>query len=187
MKAGADIKEIRLGFPAIPPELLVARRREQLAQQLQKAYMHERKAQEERVKTEQARATADKQPLLVEAEIEVRRSKEFAIARKNEGQGEKDKLELIARGQQKQVDVLGRDKVVELRKFEITLKMVMEFLGKNPEVLTTAIANAHKFVPDRVFTLGGESGGGLAGAFGILGDFLSDRKGDEPKPKKRNK
>ena len=184
MKAGVDIKEIRLGFPAIPPELLVARRREQLAQQLQKAYIHERKAQEARIKTEQARATADKQPLLVEAEIEVRRSKEFAIARKNEGQGEKDKLELIAQGQAKQVAVLGQNKVVELRKFEITLTTVIDFLDKHPEVLTTAISNAHKFVPDRVFTLGGESAGGLAGAFGILGDFLSDRR--EP-PREKSK
>ena len=157
-----------------------------LAQQLQKAYRHERKAQEERIETEQARATADKQPLLVEAEIEVRRSKEFAIARKNEGQGEKDKLELIALGQRKQVDVLGRDKVVELRKFEITLKTVIDFLDKHPEVLTTAISNAHKFVPDRVFTLGGDGGsGGLAGAFGILGDFLSDRTSDKPKAKSK--
>ena len=123
--------------------------------------MNERKAQDERIKTEQARATADKQPQLVEAEIEVRRSVEFAKARKNEGQGEKDKLELIARGQQKQVDVLGRDKVVELRKFEITLKSIMDFLGENPEVLTTALANAHKFVPDRVFTLGGDSGANI--------------------------
>lgn len=182
MKAGVDIKEIRLGFPAIPPELLVARRREQLAQQLQNAYMNERKAQDERIKTEQARATADKQPQLVEAEIEVMRSIQFAKARKNEGQGEKDKLELIARGQQKQVDVLGRDKVVELRKFEITLKSIMDFLGKNPEVLTTALANAHKFVPDRVFTLGGDSANSLAGAFGILGDFLGGPKETKSAP-----
>jgi len=34
LKAGVEIKEIRFADPAIPPELLVARQREQLAQQL---------------------------------------------------------------------------------------------------------------------------------------------------------
>ena len=174
MKAGVDIKEIRLGFPAVPPELLVARRREQLAEQLEKAFINEKKAQEERIKTEQARATAEKQPQLVEAEIEVRRSKEYAKARKNEGQGEKDKLELIALGQEKQVLVLGKDKVVELRKYEITLKTIMDFFSEHPEVLTSALSNAHKFVPERIFKMGGEDGGdSFTGAAAVLGDFLS--------------
>ena len=187
LKAGVEIKEIRLGFPAVPPELLVARRREQLAQQLKLAFMQEKQAQNERIKTEQAKATAEKQPALVEAEIEVRRSKEFAKARKNEGQGEKDKLELIAKGQARQVSVLGQEKVVELRKYEITLKQLMDFLNAHPEVLTTAISNAHKFVPDRVFTLGGEGGGnGLAGALGVLGDFMGPQATSrtQTKPKK---
>ncbi len=176
LKAGVEIKEIRLGYPSVPPELLVARRREQLAQQLMKAFLQEKKAQAERIKTEQARATAEKQPQLVEAEIEVRRSQEFAKARKNEGQGEKDKLELIARGQEKQVSVLGREKVVELRKYEITLKTVMDFFDAHPDVLTAALSNAHKFVPERVFTLGEGGANNLAGAAGILGDFLDSSK-----------
>jgi len=173
LKAGVEIKEIRLGFPAVPPELLVARRREQLAQQLKLAFIQEKQAQNERIKTEQAKATAEKQPALVEAEIEVRRSKEFARARKNEGQGEKDKMELIAKGQARQVSVLGQNRVVELRKYELTLKSLMDFLNAHPEVLTTAISNAHKFVPDLVFTVGGQEGGnGLATAFGGLRDFM---------------
>src|SRR5262249_11199912 len=47
-KAGVDIKEVRLGDPAIPPELLVSRLRQQLAEQLSKAYREERKAQDQR-------------------------------------------------------------------------------------------------------------------------------------------
>lgn len=173
MKAGVDIKEVRLGDPIIPPELLLARQREQLAQQLARAYGEERKAQFERIATEQARATAEKQPRLVEAEIEVKRSEQFAIARKNEGLGERDKLNLIAEGQKAQAHVLGEDRVVELRKFEMVVGRIIDFFEKNPEVLTAALTNAQKFVPERVFTLGETNGGGLAGAAGILGDFLS--------------
>ena len=174
LKAGVDIKEVRFGEPAIPPELLLARRREQLAQQLRKAFVEERNAQTQRIATEQARATADQQKRLVESQIEVKRSEQLALALRNEGRGERDKLRLIAEGQKAQVEVLGPDRVVELRRFELIITKLVDFFQEHPEVLTTALSNAHKFVPDRVFTLGGASSGGnnLAGAAAVLGDFM---------------
>ena len=173
-KAGVDIQEIRFGDPVIPPEILVARQREQLAQQMKKAFTQERGAQAERIATEQARATADQQQSLVEAQIEVKRSEQFAIARRNEGLGERDKLNLIAEGQKSQAQVLGEDRVVELRRFELVVNSLLDFFKENPEVLTAALSNAHKFVPERVFTLGGDgSANNLAGAAAVLGDFLS--------------
>ena len=177
LKAGVDIKEVRLLEPDVPPELLVTRKREQLAQQLAKSYRQERAAQNERTQTERSRATADQQGELVEAQIEVQRSEQFAIARANEGRGERDKLSLIAEGQKLQALVLGEERVVELRKFEFVVGRVIDFFEDHPNVLTTALANAHKFVPERVFTIGGEGGGNnLAGAAGVLGDFLSPAK-----------
>lgn len=173
LKAGVDIKEVRLLEPDLPPELLVARKREQLAQQLAKAYHQERGAQTERIMTEQTRATADQQDKLVEAQIEVQRSEQFAMARRNEGQGERDRLTLIAEGQKTQAAVLGEDRVVELRKFEFVIGRLLDFFDNNPEVLAAALNNAHKFVPERVFTMGGENGANsLTGAAGVLGDFL---------------
>ena len=71
-RAGVDIKEIRLGESTIPPELLLARQREQLAGQLRAAYVQEQIAQEQRQKTEQARATADQQRDLVTARLPCR-------------------------------------------------------------------------------------------------------------------
>ena len=182
LKAGVDIKEVRLLEPDLLPELLVARKREQLAQQLAKAYHQERGAQSERIKTEQTRATADQQDKLVEAQIEVQRSEQFAMARRNEGQGERDKLTLIAEGQKTQAEVLGEDRVVELRKFEFVVGRMLDFFESNPNVLTTALNNAHKFVPERVFTMGnGEGANSLTGAAGVLGDFLSSG-GEGKKP-----
>jgi regulator of protease activity HflC (stomatin/prohibitin superfamily) len=179
-KAGVDIKEVRFGDPVIPPEILVARQREQLAQQMRKAFAQERSAQSERITTEQAKATADQQELLVAAQIELMRSEQLAMARRNEGRGERDKLILIAEGQKAQAQILGEQRVVELRKFEVVVARLFDFLEKNPDVLTTALANAHKFVPERVFTLGGGGGANsLAGAAAILGDLLG---GGRPPP-----
>src|SRR5215472_10216293 len=107
LKSCVTIREVRLGEPAIPPELLVAVRREQLATQLAKAFIQEKQAQEKRVDSEKAKATADQQFRLVESEINVQRSVQNAQAARNEGQGERDKLSLISEGQQKQVGVLG--------------------------------------------------------------------------------
>lgn len=181
-KAGIDIKEIRFLDPDLPPELLIARKREQLAEQLSKAYRAEQAAQIDRIAAEQTRATADQQDKLVDAQIEVKRSEQFAIARSNEGRGERDKLQLIAEGQKAQALVLGEDRVVELRKFEFAVGRILDFFEANPGVLEAALTNAHKFVPERVFMIG-EGGGGnnLAGAAGILGDFLS---GGRPPPDK---
>ena len=46
-KAGVEIKEIRLGEPSIPPELLLSRLRVQFADQLSQAYERETQAQQE--------------------------------------------------------------------------------------------------------------------------------------------
>lgn len=176
LKAGVEIKEVRFGDPVIPPEILLARRREQLAQQLKRAFAQERASQFERIAAEQAKATADQQQRLVEAQIEVKRSEQFALALRNEGRGERDKLNLIAEGQEAQARVLGKVRVVELRKFELLVNNIVDFFKEHPEVLTTALANAHKFVPERVFTIGDTNGANnLAGAAGILGDFLGGR------------
>src|SRR5580704_10913044 len=172
-KSCVTIREVRLGEPAIPPELLVAVRREQLATQLARAFIQEKAAQEKRVDSEKAKSTADQQVKLVESEINVQRSVQNAQAARNEGQGERDKLTLISEGQQKQVGVLGVDATVRLRQYELLVERLFGFIDKHPEVLTAALANAHKFVPERVTNLGGGGGESLVGAAAILGDFLS--------------
>src|SRR5262249_27633176 len=147
-KSCVTIREVRLGEPAIPPELLVAVRREQLATQLAKAFIQEKAAQEKRIDSENAKETANQQVTLVKAEIGVKASERNALAAKNEGQGERDKLALIAEGQKKQMDVLGVDSTVRLRQFELMLGTLTGFFEKHPEVLTAALTNAQKFVPN---------------------------------------
>ena len=99
------------------------------------------------------------------AEIAVQRSVQLAIAAKNEGEGERNKLTLIADGQKAQLEVLGKDDTVALRKFELTLKTLAEFAGQNPRVIEAALTNAAKFVPTvSVGTSGGEGVGGMVSA-----------------------
>ena len=113
LKSCVTIREVRLGEPAIPPELLVAVRREQLATQLAKAFIQEKGAQEKRIESDKAKATADQQSDLVRAEIAVQTSVQNAQALRNQGQGERDRLTFISEGQRAQTEVLGADATVQ--------------------------------------------------------------------------
>jgi hypothetical protein len=160
-KAGVDIKEIRLGEPAIPPELLLSRLRLQLADQLSKAYERETEAQQERIKTEQARSTADEQPRLVEAQIAVQVANQREAERAALGRAERQYLEELARGQKAQALVLGEDRVAMLQALEKTLAS----LERRPELVSLI----SRLVPHTV--VGGD--GGLAGAAAIFGSAFT--------------
>jgi len=156
-KAGVDIKEVRFGEPAIPPELLVARQREQLSTQMVAAFKEERKAQDERVKTEAAKATADQQSTLVTQQIANSRASLKKLELKDLGEGEKLRLQEIAQGEEVRANVLGKDRVLTLN---ITTQ-ILDALAKNPEMVSLI----GKLVPDTL-VIGSE--GGLDGPAAIL-------------------
>ena len=170
-KSCVTIREVRLGEPAIPPELLVAVRREQLATQLAKAFTQERAAQEKRVDSENAKATADQQAVLVRAVIGVQTSEKDARALKNQGEGQRDQLKAVAEGQRAQTDVLGVDATVRLRQYELLVDKIFGFANAHPEVLTTALTNAQKFVPN--IQVGKEENGMAGLLMALLGQSLS--------------
>ena len=172
-KSCITIREVRLGEPAIPPELLVAVRREQLATQLAKAFVQERAAQEKRIDSEKAKETANQQGTLVRAEIGVQASVQNALAARNEGQGERDKLTAIAAGQKSQVEVLGPEATRQLRQFELALDTIAKFANANPQVIAAALTNASKFMPQTSINLGGSGSGSLLDAAGLLGGLIT--------------
>lgn len=170
-KAGVDIREIRLGEPAIPPELLVSRLRVQLADQLSIAYERETDAQQKRIETEQARSTADEQPRLVQAQIAVKVANQREQERAALGRAERQYLEELARGQRAQVDVLGQDRVALLQ----ALEKLLASLERKPEL----VALVGKLVPN---TIVGGDGAGLAGAAALLGASIGGQNtGQQPK------
>ncbi len=161
LKAGVDIQQIRLGEPAIPPELLISRQREQLAQQLAIAYQRETESQAKRIETEQARATANEQPRLVESQIAVQVAQQREAERAALGRAERQYLEELARGQLAQANVLGQDRVALLQALEKTLST----LERKPEL----VGLISKLVPNTVVS---GSGNGFEGAAAILGNAM---------------
>ena len=152
-KAGVTIQEVRLGEPSIPPELMVARLREQLANQLKKTYLEEQKTQNERIKVERERASANQQSVLVAAEI-AKQAAEFRKEQlKLEGEGEKLRLMEIAQGQQAQSKVLGQDRVLQLQ----MLKEILQVAKDNPEIIKVPMVQVSG------------SGSSLEGAAAVLG------------------
>ncbi len=154
LKAGVTIQEVRMGEPAIPPELLVATLREQLANQLQETYKKEQDAQRERIKVERERATADQQKELVAAEIRKKAAEFTKEQLRLLGEGEKLKLLEIAKGQEAQALVLGKDAALQLAALE--------------KALAAAIENDRIVKVPTVQVVGGEAGS-FEGAAAILG------------------
>ena len=171
LRAGIVIKEVKFGDPALPPELLVSRLRQQLADQLQVTYQQEQKAQTQRIETEKARATAEQQHQLVEAVIGVQVAEQNKNAAKLRGEGQKLELEEIAQGQRAQADVLGQDRV-------LTINLVQQFL-KTIEEKPEIVALIGRLVPQTVVSTGGQ-GTGLDSAAAILGALINNGGGATP-------
>ena len=170
LKAGVSIQEVRMGEPAIPPELLVATLREQLATQLKATYTKEQQAQRQRIAVERERATADQQGQLVKAEIAKQAAKHRKRQLQLEGEGEKLKLIEIAKGQQAQANVLGKERAMQLQALEKTLEAAV----KNPAIvkIPTVLVNG--------------TGVGYEGAAAVLGasNLLETLKGLKASKKK---
>src|SRR6516165_8951389 len=171
LRAGIVIKEVKFGDVALPPELLVSRLRQQLADQLQVTYQQEQKAQTQRIETEKARATAEQQHQLVEAVIGVQVAEQNKNSAKLRGEGQKLELEEIAQGQHAQADVLGQDRVLTINILQQLLKAVEE----KPEI----VGLIGKLVPQTVVSTGGH-GTGLDSAAAILGALIKNGGGATP-------
>ena len=164
LRAGIVIKEVKFGDPALPPELLVSRLRQQLADQLQVTYQQEQKAQTQRIETEKARATAEQQHQLVEAVIGVQVSEQNRNAAKLRGEGQKLELEEIAQGQRAQAAVLGQGRVLTITLVQQLLKTIQD----KPEIVSLI----GRLVPQTVVSTGSQ-GTGLDSAAAIIGALLS--------------
>jgi hypothetical protein len=170
-KAGVTVQEVHMGEPAIPPELLVATLREQLASQLKETYIREQEAQTQRISVERERATADQQAQLVAAEIAKKAAAHKKQQLKLEGEGEKLKLVEIAKGQQAQANVLGKDRAMQLQALEMSLAAAV----KNPSIVK---------IPTVLVT---GTGSGYEGAAAVLGasNLIESMKGMQTKQPKK--
>ncbi|MHC5060315.1 MAG: SPFH domain-containing protein [Planctomycetota bacterium] len=136
-KGYVTLIEVKFGDVVIPPELLVARQREQLADQMQKTFEKERESQEVRIKREESKAKADQQPKLMEARIAQEAAQFHKMQRQLEGEGERLYLEELAKGQSAVVGVLGQERTLLLEMLKITL----EAAKGNPEIIKVPLIN----------------------------------------------
>ncbi|MEN9613773.1 MAG: hypothetical protein RLZZ347_80 [Candidatus Parcubacteria bacterium] len=173
LKEGVTVNEVRLSESAIPAELLIARKREQLAQQLTKAWTAEQTAQAQRQLTENARSQAEQQGELVKADIAAQAAKQRANARTIEADGEKAYLLAVAEGQKAQSLVLGPETTAKLQMFQQLLKAGMELVEKNPEMIKAGLESAHKFVPTVMVNSSGQGSGNMEGAAAVFGHLLT--------------
>jgi len=159
-QAGVTILDVNLGEPAIPPELLVANQRKQIADQLNKTYKAEKETQALRIEVEKNRATAKQQSILVKAQIAEKAAVNYKNKRKLEGEGERlyltekgkgeqNYLTSKAKGEKARVAVLGEDRVYELE--------VIKIVAANPDMVK---------VPNTVVQGSGASLEGMAAVFG---------------------
>lgn len=172
LKAGISILEVRLSESSIPAELLIARKREQLAEQLATALKQEELTQVQRQKTENAKALAEQQTELVKAEIAKQSAEARSEARKTEGEGEKAYLISIAEGQKAQSEALGPQVTANLQVF----KAFADFAKENPTLIAEGLKQAHKFVPQVVVNGSDKGGGGLEAPAAIFGSLMSPSK-----------
>lgn len=154
-RAGVKIVEARMGEVAVPPELLTASLRQQLAIQLQGTYVQEKLAQEKRIAVEEQRATAEQQPELIKALIAKQAAEYNKLKRIIDGEADKAFLTLVAEGQQKQAAVLGQDRVLQLEIAKLTINAATA----NPEIVK---------VPNVLVT--GSVPGSFEGPAAILGN-----------------
>jgi regulator of protease activity HflC (stomatin/prohibitin superfamily) len=153
-KAGVTIREVRFLQPDMPPEVLIPRKRQQLAFAMIETLKKEQEAQIERIAKANAQATAEQQPALVKAEQAVKIAEQYKQQQLLRGEADRNYLEQVAAGQEAQKKVLGGELVAKLK--------MMELILENPE----ALAQLGKTVPN-IVVMSGSGGGGGAGLGGI--------------------
>lgn len=129
--AGIEIASVKFGNADLPPELLVARKQEQLAGQMQRTFIQKRLAQVQRQATEAAQSRADKQGALVEASIKVETSELKIREQTNLGIAAREFDTNAAAGREALANVLGKDRVVQLQ----ALELILTTLKENPQIL----------------------------------------------------
>lgn len=153
-KAGVTIKEVRFLRPDLPPEVLIPRKRQQLAFEMIETLKKEQQAQVERISKENAQATAEQQPELVRAQIAVEVAEQYKQQQLLRGEADRNYLEQVAAGQDAQANVLGKELVAKLK--------MMELILDNPE----ALQHLGKTVPN-IVVMSGDGAGGIGSLEGF--------------------
>ncbi len=165
-----------------PPELMATLSEKKLAERRKETYTAQQAAEEERKSLEQARATAETQASVVNAERQVEIQKHTASAAIEEARGKAESKTINAKADAEVLKVVGDATAAKTRAIGTAeadvQKAKVESIGPSAyaqiqvfEALATA---GTKLVPEILVTGGGkDSGGGIVDA--MLGSLLNDK------------
>lgn len=162
-RAGVVLKEVQMGYAELPTGLLATRQREQLADQQRKTFIEEEKAQVQRQSLKAAEELANMQNKIVAAREAEKIAQDKAKAAEAIGEGERRKLEHIAKGERARAIALGTKAAERLainqQNLEAAIK-IAEIAAANPEMVKVSAVSS--------------SGGGDSGSAAVLGSILGN-------------
>ena len=174
LRVHIHITQVQIGEAGVPPELLLPKRLQEIAQQMITAYQTQQQAQQQRQQMEQASATANGQKIVVDATLQLQASALDKQKLQNEGEGQELQMEAVAKGQKAQLGVLGENAVFQLA----LVDKLIQALSTNPQLLQVLLQYQGKMVPNTVITIGKDgNGNSLASASAIFGTLLNNGKG----------
>lgn len=154
---GVRVNNVVMARPNIPPELLMPVLRTQYANRMEQTYIEEEKAAQQRIAVNNANELANRQAILVDADLQNQAANELAKRTVTLAQADKEADELRAEGQRAILNVVGQENVQQ----QILMQKMLDFtLECGPDCIK---------VPTFQVTGGSNGGLGLEGFAAILG------------------
>jgi uncharacterized membrane protein YqiK len=146
----------------LPQDLMEIQTRRVIAAQQQEMYVQQQKAEERRIATANTRATADKQPDLVAAQVGVQISEQTRQQTIIQAEGQSRAIELVGEAEGKKILAVG---TATAEAYEKQVAAVGQFNLTGIEVAKAVASAGLKITPDILVSGGGDGSGGIFSAF----------------------
>jgi uncharacterized membrane protein YqiK len=171
-----ETKGVYIQDVILPESLVKVLTEREIANQEIQTYQKQRQAEDQRIATEQARATADMQAKLAESRVNVEIKQNFAVARKAEADGEATFIRETGAAKGAEVEAIG---MARAKAYEAQVRALGQDATAMVNTVTALADRGLKFVPE-VWVSG--QGGSLDGLAGSLMRFLQVRSGPATPP-----
>lgn len=138
---GIRVNNVVMSRPNIPPELLMPVLRTQYANNMEQTYIEEEKTAQRRIAVNNANELANRQAILVEADLQNQAANERALQIVTLAEAQKEADVLTAQGQEAIMTVVGQDNV----QAQIQLQKILDFAAacggdciRQPQILVNA-------------------------------------------------
>ena len=146
----------------LPQDLMEIQTRRVIAAQQQEMYVQQQKAEERRIATANTRATADKQPDLVAAQVGVQISEQTRQQTIIQAEGQSRAIELVGEAEGKKILAMG---TATAEAYEKQVAAVGQLNLTGIEVAKAVASAGLKITPDILVSGGGDGSGGIFSAF----------------------